>query len=138
MELLELSLQPNPNQLPEPVVNPQQLQQITEAAAQVLVANSVREAAVALIQATQPAADNRHRIRHGVSPRGLQALVKSAQAHALLGGRSHVALEDLAAVSLPALRHRLLLSHEAELEGLTSDQVLADIVAVWQGAQTPR
>ena len=137
MALLELSLQPNPDELPQPVVNGEQLQQITGAAQQVLVAKSVREAAVALIQATQPTADNRDRIRHGVSPRGLQALVKSAQAQALLHGRSHVALEDLATVSLPALRHRLLLSHEAELEGLTSDQVLMDIVAVWQGTQSP-
>ena len=115
LDLLDLSLQADADQLPKAVISAQQLTQLTLTVKQVLVAQSVRAAAVALILATQPGADSN--IRYGVSPRGLQALVRSAQAQALLEGRSHVALEDLSAVSLPALRHRLLLSHEAELMG---------------------
>jgi MoxR-like ATPase len=68
-------------------------------------------------------------VRYGSSPRGLQALVLGAKIRALLEGRYNVAFEDIRAVALPALRHRLILSFEADAEGVTTDRVIADVLA---------
>jgi MoxR-like ATPase len=50
---------------------------------------------------------------------------------ALAEGRGHVALDDLRAVALPALRHRVLLSIESEVAGVQVDELLARIVDEW-------
>ncbi len=64
--------------------------------------------------------------RYGASPRGAQALSIGAKIHALLEGRSNVSFEDVAAVAPAALRHRILLNFEAQAEGLSADQLVAD------------
>lgn len=66
-------------------------------------------------------------VRLGASPRGAQSIVLAAKGFALAAGRPNVELEDLRRATAPALRHRLLLSFEAEVEGMTSDEVLAEI-----------
>jgi MoxR-like ATPase len=71
----------------------------------------------------------RQYVRHGASPRGLQALVSGAQVRALLAGRFNVAREDLQALAQPALRHRLVLGFEAQVDGVTADQIVADVLA---------
>jgi MoxR-like ATPase len=68
-------------------------------------------------------------VRYGASPRGLQALLRGARVAALMEGRAHVSLEDLRRTSLPALRHRLLLRFESEVDGLTADQLLKEMAA---------
>jgi MoxR-like ATPase len=103
--------------------------------AQVVVADPVKRAAVELVLATQPtkgrdSAAERH-LRYGASPRGLQAIVRGARVNAVLENRAHVAIEDLRDVALPALRHRVLLRVESELEGYDTDRVLTDIVETW-------
>ena len=67
-------------------------------------------------------------VRYGSSPRGAQALVLSAKIRALLDSRSSVAKEDIKAVAIPALRHRLVLSFEGLAEGITTDRIVEDIV----------
>jgi MoxR-like ATPase len=67
-------------------------------------------------------------VRFGASPRGAQACLIAAKTRALLAGRFHVAFEDIRAVAKPALRHRLILNFEGEAEGVTSDQVLDEIL----------
>ncbi|ADI13736.1 AAA family ATPase [Truepera radiovictrix] len=67
-------------------------------------------------------------VRLGASPRGAQAIVLAAKGYALAAGRPNVELEDLRRAALPALRHRLLLSFEAEVEGASSDAVLAELL----------
>ncbi len=76
--------------------------------------------------ADAPAAVRRF-VRFGVSPRGARALALSAKARALVDGRPNVSEEDLLRGLLPALRHRLILSFEAEAEGISADDVLADV-----------
>ncbi len=68
-------------------------------------------------------------VRYGASPRGAQALLLGAKVVALLAGRYNVALEDVKAIAPAALRHRLILSYEAEPEGITADDVIASAVA---------
>jgi MoxR-like ATPase len=100
---------------------------------EVPAAAHVKEYAVRLVQATHPkteraAAVASQYLRFGSSPRGAQALVLAGKVRALTQGRLNLSYEDVEAVALPALRHRLILNFEAEAEGITSDQVLAEVL----------
>ena len=64
----------------------------------------------------------------GVSPRGSLALDKVARAHAWLHDRDQVGIDDIRAVVNDCLRHRLVLSFEAQADGLTADDVIARVV----------
>jgi MoxR-like ATPase len=97
------------------------------------IAPHVTAYAVALLAAThpdQPRAPElvREYVRYGGSPRGAQALVAGAKVRALLDGRYNVSVEDLRAVAMPALRHRVILNFEGEAEGITADAVVRTIL----------
>ena len=64
----------------------------------------------------------------GASPRGSVALLKMAQASALLEGRSYVVPDDVKALALPVLRHRIAVAPELELEGVTADTALQGVI----------
>ena len=66
--------------------------------------------------------------RYGASPRGAQALIIGAKINALLETRSNVSFEDVAAVAPAALRHRILLNFEGQAEGLSTDDLIADVL----------
>jgi len=63
----------------------------------------------------------------GSSPRGNISLLLSAKAHAALKGRNYVNPDDVKTMALPVLRHRVMVSPEAEIEGLSADQILTDL-----------
>ena len=67
-------------------------------------------------------------VRYGGSPRGAQALVLAGKIHALLEGRFNVAVEDIRAVAMPALRHRVIRNFEGEAEGITSDAIVRAVL----------
>jgi MoxR-like ATPase len=67
-------------------------------------------------------------VRWGAGPRAGQAMILTAKARALLGGRYAVTPDDIEAVAYPVLRHRILMNFKAEAEGVTPDQVTADIL----------
>lgn len=97
------------------------------------IASHLTDYAARLVSATHPeraeATDTARRyVRFGASPRGAQALVLSAKVAALLDGRLNVAEDDLRAMALPALRHRVILSYEAVADGITGDHVVSSIV----------
>ncbi len=95
---------------------------------------------VSLVAATRPASDSRkdRRLRSdylkyisfGASPRASIALGLCARIQALFNGRDFVIPEDVKAVALPVLRHRLVLSYEAGADGLSSDDVVSTILNV--------
>ncbi len=102
-------------------------------AREVPVATPVMERAVAMVLATHPDRDGapdsvRRYVRWGSSPRGLQTMILAARIRALLDGRFNVAEEDLTAVAVPALRHRIFLNFEADAAGVSADQVVASVV----------
>jgi len=68
-------------------------------------------------------------IRFGAGVRGAQSLVLAGKAVALLDGRAHVSFDDLDKVSLPVLRHRMIRSFEGEADGITTDQVIKELIA---------
>jgi len=65
----------------------------------------------------------------GVSPRGGIALLRAAQASALLAGRDYVLPDDIRRMALPVLTHRLLLTPESRMKGIVPEQVLHQIIA---------
>jgi MoxR-like ATPase len=100
----------------------------------VKIAPHVQDYAVRCVLATHPDGEYATKfaqqfVRFGASPRAAQALVLAGKARALLDGRAHVSVDDLRAVLLPALRHRVLLNFEGQAEGMTPDLVLEDIAA---------
>ncbi|MBX9964141.1 MAG: MoxR family ATPase [Burkholderiales bacterium] len=107
--------------------------EMRETAREVPVARPVQDYAIRLTLATHPESDQGHElakkyVRFGASPRGTQALILGAKVHALLHDRVHVASEDVRAVALSALRHRLLLNFEAEADRVDADAILTRIV----------
>ncbi len=74
-------------------------------------------------------------VLYGSSPRGLQSLILAAKARALLSGRPNVSFEDIRAMLLPSLRHRLILNLEADAEGIGAEKILAEVSA--QVAEVP-
>ena len=100
---------------------------------EVPVAPAVLNHALAIVLACHPegegAADiSKKYIRYGPSPRGAQAIVTTGKAHALLAGRYNLAKEDLHKAAKGALRHRIILNFEAEADGITTDNVLDDVL----------
>ena len=69
-------------------------------------------------------------IQVGASPRGTIALDKTSRAHAWMNGRDHVTPDDVRAVVHDCLRHRLILSYEANADGITTDDVIKEIVSL--------
>jgi MoxR-like ATPase len=70
-----------------------------------------------------------HLVDYGASPRGTIALDRCARAHAWLRGSDYVTPEDVHAVVLDVLRHRVILSYEAEAEGIDTDRFVRDLIA---------
>ncbi len=68
------------------------------------------------------------RIKFGASPRATIALDRCSKAHAWLAGRDYVTPEDIHVIAHDVLRHRILLSFEAEAEGITSDDVIDELL----------
>jgi MoxR-like ATPase len=104
-----------------------------ELARGVAIASHVNEYAVRLLLATHP--DNeespaavRRFVRYGASPRGAQAMILGSKIAVLLGGRYNVSFEDLQTMAFPALRHRIILNFEGEAEGISTDDVIGEIV----------
>ncbi|MGC7099046.1 AAA family ATPase [Amycolatopsis lurida] len=109
----------------KPVAGRAQLEAGRAAVAEVKLRPEVIAYIVDLCRATR----NSPSVRLGVSPRGATALLAASRAWAWLAGRDYVTPDDVKALARPALRHRLGLRPEAELEGATADGVLERVLA---------
>ena len=100
---------------------------------QVPVATHVKDYAVRLVLATHPKTETaapitNQYLKFGSSPRGAQVLLLASKVRALTQGRFNVSFDDIQSVVIPALRHRLIPNFEAEAEGITTDQILTQIL----------
>lgn len=100
---------------------------------QVPVASSVRSYIVRLTLATHPRSESapesiRRYVAYGASPRAAQAMELGAKVRALAAGRLNVAFEDVTAMALPVLRHRLLLNFEGVADRIPNDQLVGDVL----------
>ncbi|UXI68996.1 AAA family ATPase [Tahibacter amnicola] len=104
-----------------------------EAVLDLHLAPALEEYIVQIVVATRRAADLGpdlgRWIAFGASPRGTIALDRCARAHAWLAGRDYVLPEDIHAVAGDVLRHRVLLTYEAEAEGVRPDKVIGELIA---------
>ncbi len=115
------------------VLDGDRIREMTALARGIPIADAIRRQAVELIVATHPEKEisttTQKYVRYGASPRGLQALILGAKVRAVLDHRLHVSTEDLFAMALPVLRHRLILNFEAQAEGITADAVVTGILS---------
>jgi len=110
---------------PTPVMSIERVQQLQRELTQVVVEESLIAYMTTLIRKTRES----KRIQLGASPRAGIAILMASKAWAMIDGRSYVTPDDIKLVARPALRHRLLLTPQAELEGGTSDQIIQDTLA---------
>lgn len=115
------------------IADAQTLLDMNRLAREVPVAQAVYEYATEIVEASRPQQNKswetvRRFVRYGSSPRGAQALITCAKIRALAQGRFHASREDIKQVALPTLRHRLLLNYEAQVEGITADQIIGKII----------
>jgi MoxR-like ATPase len=108
--------------------------ELQELAREIPIGTHVADYAVRLVLASHPelpeAAETAKRnVRFGASPRAAQTISLGAKIHAVLAGRVNVAFDDIRRVAAPALRHRLILSYEAEARGVTTDRVVSELLA---------
>jgi len=109
------------------------LQRISNLAREVPIASHVQDYAVQLVMATNPENPEAPKlvqqyVRLGSSPRGAQTLVLGGKVRALLEGRFNVDFNDIRAVAPSALRHRIILNFQADMEGITTDRVIDEIL----------
>lgn len=108
-----------------PVAGPAQLEAAREAVSKVSVSPRSCGYVVDICRATRESPS----LTLGVSPRGATALLGTARAWAWLTGRDYVTPDDVKALALPTLRHRVQLRPEAEMEGVTADAVITAILS---------
>ncbi len=118
-----------------PVVDGPTVLAMQQLARQVPVAEHVTRYAARLVLATHPQGTNgkglplvNKHLLYGASPRGMQALILAAKVTALLDGREAASADDVRAVAVPALRHRLILNYEAQAAGANPDEIVAQVV----------
>ena len=114
------------------VLTAAELLAIRAALPSVAIADSVQEYIVRLVRTTRRPenvnGDLRRFVSFGASPRASIYLALAARAHAFLDGRAHTTPDDVKAIAPEVLRHRVVLSYEAEAEGVTSDAVVARLL----------
>ncbi|RSM70253.1 ATPase [Actinoplanes sp. ATCC 53533] len=108
----------------EPVTDTVTVGEMVRMALRVHIADPLYTYAVRLAAATR----DHPQVRVGVSPRGVIALTRAASAYALINGRGYVLPEDFKALIGPVFAHRVLLSPDAQLRGVTAAEVLDDAV----------
>ena len=104
------------------------------------VADAVVQYAVSLARMSRPVTEGapefiRKWVAYGASVRAAQALLLGGKAKALLDGRAHVTFDDVKSLAAPVLRHRILLNFQAQAERVTTDSLIAKLLAA---VATPR
>lgn len=117
----------------EPCTTAEEIRRFQWLVRQVPMSDTLARKAVDLVRATRPSdpgagEEVRKYARYGASIRATQFLALAGKARALSAGRFHVAEEDLRALALPVLRHRVLTNYQAESDGVTVDALLARVV----------
>ncbi len=116
---------------PEPVLEQEKILQAQKVVRQVYIDSKVRDYIVDLVFATREpriyGLEIEELIEFGASPRATIFLTIAAKAHAFLRGRGYVTPEDVKSIGMDVLRHRVILSYEAEAEEMTPEQVIQQV-----------
>ncbi len=117
----------------ERVVNQKRLLEMSAFARGIPAARHVQDYALSILYGTHPEHElapdiTRRYVRFGSSPRGAQTMLLTSKIRALFDGRLNVSNDDIRASAIPALRHRVILNFEGEAEGVSADDILAEII----------
>lgn len=115
----------------QPVLHGDQINQIRQQVKTLLIEDKLMAFIARLIQQTR----NHKSIYLGASPRASLAIMHAAKAMAALSGRDFVTPEDILTIVAPVLRHRIILAPEKEMEGVTEDEVIKQVL---EGMEVPR
>ncbi len=120
------------------VVSPDDILRVREVVKDIYMDDRIKDYIVHLVFATRQPQDYRldvkDLIQFGASPRATIYLAQASRAHAFIKGRGYVTPEDIKAVGLDVLRHRIILTYEAEAEEVTSEQIIS---RVFDAVQVP-
>ena len=116
-----------------PVIQREEIMEYQNVIRKMPVADNVVEYAVKLVNKTRPESNIapdwvRKNISWGAGPRASQHLIVGAKCHAALNGKLSPDIEDVKAVALPILRHRVVRNYKAEAEGLTIEKIVAQLM----------
>jgi MoxR-like ATPase len=126
LQILELQNQGSINQLENvnAVLSPEEISSFRKLAGEVHLEPRLKEYIVNIVAATR----NHPFLYLGASPRASLALMHASKALAALRGKDFIVPEDIQELAFPVLRHRIILSPEKEMEGLTNDEVIRQIL----------
>ena len=132
-QILDLMATSAPDLRINPVVDPAQIIAARGVVNQIYIDDRVKDYIVDVVWATREPATYNLRleglIRYGASPRATIYLALGARAHAFLNGRGYITPQDVKSVGADVLRHRIIVSYEAEAEGVTSETIIERIFA---------
>jgi len=116
----------------EPVITPDDVKRLRELSDEIFMDGKIEEYIVNLVEATRlPSAyglDIDQLIRYGASPRATIFLAMASKANAFIEGRGYVTPQDVKTIAMDVLRHRVVISYEAEAEEMTSEDVIDRIL----------
>jgi MoxR-like ATPase len=118
----------------QPVISREELMRASDRIDMIYVDQKVKDYIVEIVMATRKPTEYglstiASLIAVGGSPRASIALIRAAKAHAFLRGRGYVTAEDVKAIAYAVLRHRLILTYEAEAESIKADQMVKEILS---------
>ena len=117
----------------QPIITPEQILRARQTVVEIYIDDKIKAYIIDLVFATrepkQAGLNLEEYIKYGASPRATLSLTMAARAHAFMEGRGYVTPQDIKSVAPDVLRHRLLLTYEAEAEELTSDELIRQILA---------
>ncbi len=126
----------------EAACNAETLLRMRETAKGILIAEEVQDYALRLVLATHPDSEcpaevARRYCKFGASPRAAQALISAAKVRALMHGRYNVSYEDIHALAVFVLRHRIRVNFEAVTARITTDDIIREIIRELRGEDSP-
>jgi MoxR-like ATPase len=122
------------NPLPDTLLDAAKVLELQSAAVDVPLPDSVIQTILKLVHATRPdsehaTADVKNYVAYGAGPRASQCLARAARALAMLRGKPSASDEEVRAVALPVLRHRVIANYNATGEGVTTDEIIRELVS---------
>jgi len=107
------------------VVSKNEVLELQKLTRDVPIAEDIKVRAIRIVEATRAKSEH---IEYGASPRASIGIILASKARALMKGRNYVSKEDIDAMAYPVLRHRIILTFESERKGMTTDQVISDLL----------
>ncbi|GLI35705.1 AAA family ATPase [Desulforhabdus amnigena] len=130
-QILKRMAKSSPDTQVTPVLSPPDILRLRELSDEVYMDEKIEEYIINIVQATRTPGDYGMQmgdlIRYGASPRASIALCMASKAYALLQGRGYVTPQDVKSIGMDVLRHRVIISYEAEAEEKTSEDLIQQI-----------